>query len=241
MPCLRSQREDLTPYRGEDAAQDAAPSVPLGPAAGGHEQSSKIAALLRGLAACVPSRPAAPVVTRTLTQLRARRLPADAKSLVFSQWTALLDIAAPFLAAAGYGVARLDGSMSLEERGAAVARFTHEPRCRVFLLSLQAGGVGLHLVAATHVWMLDPWWNPAVEMQAQERCHRLGQSRPVTVHRLYIRDTVEQAIVALQERKRGLAASTLAGDLKALNRLNLADLKLLFTRPASKAAPAAGK
>jgi SNF2 family DNA or RNA helicase len=84
--------------------------------------------------------------------------------------------------------------------------------------------------------------NAQVEQQAFERCHRLGQTQPVTVHRLRVRDTVEQAVVALQERKRGLANSTLTADLGALNRLNLEDLKLLFTRGApapAAAAPAA--
>ncbi len=164
----------------------------------------------------------------------------------------MLDILAPFLDAAGVGHVRLDGSMSMEERAAAVDCFTNSARCSVFMLSLKAGGVGLHLVAATHVWLIDPWWNPMVraprpaagairsltrspgllqvEQQAFERCHRLGQTQPVTVHRLYVEDTVEQAIVSLQARKRGLAASTLAGDLGALNRLDLEDLKMLFTR-----------
>jgi hypothetical protein len=170
----------------------------------------------------------------------------------------MLDIVAPFLAAAGIAHARLDGSMSAEARAAAVQRFTHDPACTVFALSLKAGGVGLHLVAATHVWLLDPcapacahsasasasqnprltlrasfallcrWWNPMVEQQAFERCHRLGQTLQVTVHRLYVADSVEQSLVALQERKRTLAASTLAGDIAAFNKMDLEDLKMLF-------------
>jgi len=145
-------RDDLAPFEA-DGGEESAISRPLGAAAGGHEQSTKIAMLLKGLKA----------------------LPKGAKSLVFSQWTSLLNIVHPFLSAAGIDAERLDGSMSMEERSAAVDRFTDDDGCSVFMLSLKAGGVGLHLVAATHVWLLDPWWNPMVEEQAFQRCHRLGQ------------------------------------------------------------------
>jgi hypothetical protein len=182
--CVRVwQRDDLAPYsRDEDdadivaaaAAGVAAPAKapPLGPAAGGFEMSTKIATLLRGLAAYAHPHPhicvhphlrsrALTAKTRCAFHIcfpfpRLRSLPKGTKSLVFSQWTSMLDIVAPFLAAAGVAHARLDGSMSAEERAAAVERFTHDPGCAVFALSLKAGGVGLHLVAATHVWLLDP-------------------------------------------------------------------------------------
>ena len=156
------------------------------------------------------------------------RLPKGTKSLVFSQWTSLLDLVVPFLRAARIDHVRLDGSMSLEERSAAVSRFRTDPACCVLLLSLQAGGVGLHLVEATHVWEMDQWWNPMSHDQAQQRCHRLGQSAEVTVHRLFVRDSIEERVLALQARKRGLAQSTLTADLRALNKLDLEDLKLLF-------------
>jgi SNF2 family DNA or RNA helicase len=79
------------------------------------------------------------------------------------------------------------------------------------LLSLKAGGVGLNLTAADHVFLLDPWWNPAVEDQAADRAHRIGQERPVMVHRLVAKDTVEEGILALQDRKRALAGAALGG------------------------------
>ena len=210
-------RDDLAPVDA-DSGEDVAISRPLGAAAGGHEQSSKIALLLKGLKA----------------------LPKGAKSLIFSQWTSLLSILEPFLTDAGIVSQRLDGSMSMEDRAAAVERFTTSDDCSVFMLSLKAGGVGLHLVAATHVWLMDPWWNPMVEEQAFQRCHRLGQTRPVTIHRLYIQETVEQAVVSLQERKRCLAESTLDADIGRLNKLSVEDLKLLFTRPPPAAAAAGG-
>ena len=210
-------RDDLAPLDA-DSGEDVAISRPLGDAAGGHEQSSKIALLLKGLKA----------------------LPKGAKSLIFSQWTSLLSILEPFLTAAGIVSRRLDGSMSMEDRAAAVEQFTNDDSCTVFMLSLKAGGVGLHLVAATHVWLMDPWWNPMVEEQAFQRSHRLGQTLPVTIHRLYIQDTVEQAVVSLQERKRCLAESTLDADIGRLNKLSVEDLKLLFSRPPLSAGAAAG-
>jgi SNF2 family DNA or RNA helicase len=168
--------------------------------------SSKIAVLLDGLA----------------------QLPKCTKSLVFSQWTSLLSIVEPFLDAAGVQHVRLDGQMTMDERDGAVESFRHDPDVSVFLLSLKAGGVGLHLVEATHVWLLDPWWNPMVEAQAFERCHRLGQAKQVTVHRIYVENTVEQALVSIQERKRALAEATLTGDMAPLDKLSLEDLKAIF-------------
>jgi SNF2 family DNA or RNA helicase len=81
----------------------------------------------------------------------------------------------------------------------------------VLLISLGAGGLGLNLTAADHVFILDPWWNPAVEDQAADRAHRIGQERPVMIYRLVAQDTVEQRVLALQQHKRGLAAAALSG------------------------------
>ena len=129
------------------------------------------------------------------------------KALVFSQWTSLLDRVEPALRAAGIDFCRLDGST--RDRGAVVERFQSASGPPVFLLSLQAGGTGLNLTAADHVFLLDPWWNPAVEEQAADRAHRIGQDKPVFVHRLVAEDTVEERILALQERKRALAEGVL--------------------------------
>ncbi|HEY6558581.1 MAG TPA: DEAD/DEAH box helicase [Polyangiaceae bacterium] len=124
------------------------------------------------------------------------------KALVFSQWTSLLDLVEPHLNAAGIGFTRLDGTT--RDRAAVVQDFQRPAGPPVMLVSLKAGGTGLNLTAADHVFLLDPWWNPAVEDQAADRAHRIGQDRPVMVYRLVARDTVEERILALQERKRAL-------------------------------------
>lgn len=129
------------------------------------------------------------------------------KALVFSQWTSLLDRVEPLLRDAGIPFVRLDGTTS--DRGGVVRRFQADDGPPVFLVSLRAGGTGLNLAAADHVFLLDPWWNPAVEDQAADRAHRIGQDRPVFVHRLVARDTVEERILALQERKRAVAEAAL--------------------------------
>ncbi|MCA9675479.1 MAG: DEAD/DEAH box helicase [Myxococcales bacterium] len=129
------------------------------------------------------------------------------KALVFSQWTSLLDLVEPHLEAAGIAFTRLDGST--RDRAGVVATFQDPDGPPVMLVSLKAGGTGLNLTAADHVFLLDPWWNPAVEDQAADRAHRIGQDKPVMVYRLVARDTVEERILALQERKRALADAAL--------------------------------
>ena len=131
------------------------------------------------------------------------------KALVFSQWTQFLDRIESSVSAAGISSVRLDGAT--RDRGAVVDRFQTDPAIGVFLISLQAGGTGLNLTAADHVFFMDPWWNPAVEQQAADRAHRIGQDRPVMIYRLVSKDTVEERVLALQERKRGLADAALAG------------------------------
>lgn len=129
------------------------------------------------------------------------------KSLVFSQWTSFLDLVEPHLREAGIDFVRLDGST--RDRAGVVAEFQRADGPPVMIISLKAGGTGLNLTAADHVYLLDPWWNPAVEDQAADRAHRIGQDRPVLVHKLVAKDTVEEGILALQERKRGLADAAL--------------------------------
>jgi superfamily II DNA or RNA helicase len=137
----------------------------------------------------------------------------DHKALVFSQWTSLLDLLEPHLRAAGLDFARLDGST--RDRAGVVQRFQQVDGPPLLIASLKAGGLGLNLTAADHVFILDPWWNPAVEDQAADRAHRIGQDRPVVVYRLVARDTVEERILALQERKRGLAEAALGAAERA--------------------------
>ncbi|MBW2292368.1 MAG: SWF/SNF helicase family protein, partial [Deltaproteobacteria bacterium] len=133
------------------------------------------------------------------------------KALVFSQWTSLLDLVEPELNRAEIPFVRLDGST--RDRGAVVHRFQADDGPPVMLVSLKAGGTGLNLTAADHLFLLDPWWNPAVEDQAAGRAHRIGQTKPVVVHRLVARNTVEEGILDLHARKRALSEVALgAGD-----------------------------
>ena len=133
------------------------------------------------------------------------------KALVFSQWTSMLDLLEPHMAAHGLDYVRLDGST--RERAAVVERFQTDDNVSVFLISLKAGGTGLNLTAADHVFLFDPWWNPAVEEQAFDRAHRIGQDKPVFVHRLVAANTVEERILALQEEKRALTDVTTSSTL----------------------------
>lgn len=143
------------------------------------------------------------------------------KALVFSQWTSLLDLVEPHLEKAGIRSLRLDGST--RDRAAVVNAFQAEGGPPVLLTSLKAGGTGLNLTAADHVFLLDPWWNPAAEDQAADRAHRIGQNRPVLVYRLIAKDTVEEGILALQAKKRALADAALegAGDAAGITREDL--------------------
>ncbi|MCC6624127.1 MAG: DEAD/DEAH box helicase [Deltaproteobacteria bacterium] len=146
------------------------------------------------------------------------------KVLVFSQWTSMLDRVEPHLSGEGIDFTRLDGSTV--DRGAVVDRFQDPAGPPVLLLSLKAGGTGLNLTAADHVVILDPWWNPATEDQAADRAHRIGQDKPVFVHRLIAADTVEEKILALQDKKRQLADAALgqAAGAQALSKDDLMEL-----------------
>ncbi|MBI5533334.1 MAG: DEAD/DEAH box helicase [Deltaproteobacteria bacterium] len=148
-------------------------------------------------------------------------LAGDHKALVFSQWTSLLDLVEPHLQSAGIGYLRLDGAT--RDREEVVKSFQGEGGPPVLLISLKAGGTGLNLTAADHVYLLDPWWNPAVEDQAADRAHRIGQDRPVLVHRLVAENTVEEAILGLQLRKRAVADAAL-GDADQAGGLSRDDL-----------------
>jgi SNF2 family DNA or RNA helicase len=131
------------------------------------------------------------------------------RALVFSQWTSLLDLIEPHLQKAEVRFSRLDGST--RDRASVVNDFQSAEGASVLLTSLKAGGTGLNLTAADHVFLLDPWWNPAAEDQAADRAHRIGQERPVMVYRLISKNTVEEGILALQSKKRALAAAALEG------------------------------
>ncbi len=150
---------------------------------------------------------------------------AGSKALVFSQWTSLLDLIEKRLEGSGIEHIRLDGST--RDRGEVVARFQSDDGPPVMLISLKAGGVGLNLTAADHVFLCDPWWNPAAEAQAADRAHRIGQDKPVFVYRLVSEGTVEERILSLQERKRALFDAAL-GDAGAAASLTRDDLLALL-------------
>ena len=131
------------------------------------------------------------------------------KALVFSQWTSFLDLIEPHLQREGLGFVRLDGST--RDRAKVVSDFQSAQGPPVMLASLKAGGTGLNLTAADHVFLCDPWWNPAAEDQAADRAHRIGQTKPVFIYRLVAKDTVEERILSLQSHKRKLAEAALLG------------------------------
>ncbi|KAK1257054.1 hypothetical protein QJS04_geneDACA019216 [Acorus gramineus] len=152
------------------------------------------------------------------------------KVIIFSQWTSMLDLLETSLNYNLIQYRRLDGTMSLASRDRAVKDFTNDPEVVVMIMSLKAGNLGLNLVAASYVILLDLWWNPTTEDQAIDRAHRIGQTRPVTVFRMTIKDTVEDRILALQEEKRMMVSSAFGED-KAGNiatRLTMEDLRYLF-------------
>ena len=148
------------------------------------------------------------------------------KALVFSQFTQLLAIVRRDLDARGVVYEYLDGRT--RDRAARVARFQQDEACGLFLVSLKAGGQGLNLTAADYVFLLDPWWNPAVEAQAIDRTHRIGQTRRVFAYRLLCKDTVEVKIAQLQARKRELVSTILADDAGFLRSLSADDVRELL-------------
>ncbi|KAI9179340.1 SNF2 family N-terminal domain-containing protein [Polychytrium aggregatum] len=147
------------------------------------------------------------------------------KTIVFSQFTSMLDLIQTSLVEHGYSVVRLDGSLSQKQRESVLKEFKTNDSVTVLLASLRSSGVGLNLTVASRVFLVDPWWNESVENQAIDRCHRLGQTRPVVVVRYIVESTVEEKILAIQKRKSELAgAVTNAGDSK----MNVDDLMAMF-------------
>ncbi len=149
------------------------------------------------------------------------------KVLVFSQFTKLLAIVRERLDRDRVPYEYLDGRT--RDRQARVEHFQSDPACKLFLISLKAGGLGLNLTAAEYVFLLDPWWNPAVEAQAIDRAHRIGQTKPVFAYRLIARDTVEEKIVELQKTKRALADAIVNADNSLIRNLGREDLELLLS------------
>ncbi|KAI1317887.1 hypothetical protein EDD11_007549 [Mortierella claussenii] len=151
------------------------------------------------------------------------------KVIVFSQFTSLLTLIEKPLRNESIKYLRYDGAMKPEARNEAVLRMTNDPSIPLMLISLKCGSLGLNLTVANHVVVMDPWWNPALENQAIDRVHRIGQTKNVFVHRLCIPDTVEDRIIALQAKKQALADGALGeGQVPKLAKLGLQELMYLF-------------
>jgi len=183
---------------------------------GGAARMKVLTALLRLRQACCDLRllngetnaPSAKI--DALLELLGEAVDGGHRTLVFSQFTTMLDLIAPSLDEAGISWCRLDGST--KDRGAVVERFQSDPSISVFLISLKAGGVGLNLTGADTVIHFDPWWNPAVEAQATDRAHRMGQQNVVTSIKLIARDTVEERVLEMQAKKKTLSMELLDPD-----------------------------
>ncbi|MFC3120769.1 DEAD/DEAH box helicase [Agaribacter flavus] len=148
------------------------------------------------------------------------------KALIFSQFVGHLQIIKQHIEAKGFSYQYLDGSTPQKERQRRVNDFQSGDG-EVFLISLKAGGFGLNLTAADYVIHMDPWWNPAVEDQASDRAHRMGQTRPVTIYRLIAKNTIEEKIVSLHQHKRDLADKLLSGNEHA-TKLSVEDMLILL-------------
>jgi SNF2 family DNA or RNA helicase len=153
----------------------------------------------------------------------------DHKALIFSQFLGMLALIKQKLIEANIPFEYFDGSTSAPDREKAIQNFQNNDECRVFLISLKAGGVGLNLTAADYVYIVDPWWNPAVEQQAIDRTHRIGQTKNIFAYRMICIDTIEDKILQLQERKRKLASELIADDATFVKALSKADVEYLFS------------
>jgi non-specific serine/threonine protein kinase len=130
--------------------------------------------------------------------------------------------------ATGISHCYLDGSTSLNQRREQVETFTDDPSIKAFLISLKAGGVGLNLTVADYVYLVDPWWNPSAEQQAIDRAHRIGQKRKVFAYKMICKDSVEEKILQLQERKKMLADDLIQEDSGFVKNLSRDDVEFLF-------------
>ncbi len=151
------------------------------------------------------------------------------KALIFSQFLGMLSLIKDKMKELGVDYEYFDGSSTVNEREKAITRFQNDENCRVFLISLKAGGVGLNLTAADYVYIVDPWWNPAVEQQAIDRTHRIGQTKNIFAYRMICTDTVEDKILKLQERKRNLAKDLITDDEGFVKSLTKEDVEYLFS------------
>lgn len=168
-------------------------------------------------------------VVKELRKLKERG--EDEKAVVVSQWTAMLKIIKVHLKDEGLSFTEITGQVNIATRGEVVKSFNKDKSGpQIMLLSLAAGGVGLNLVGANHLFLLDMHWNPQLESQACDRIYRVGQTRDVRIHKFLVKETVEERIHALQQKKLSLAESVLSGaKSRGGNKLSLDDLKSLFS------------
>lgn len=150
------------------------------------------------------------------------------KILLFSAYTSMLKLVAHRIDNSGIDYIYLDGKMNQEQRQAAVEKFQNDDECRVFLISLKAGGTGLNLTAADYVYILDPWWNPAAEAQAIDRCYRIGQDKHVMAYKIVCRDSVEEHILALQESKKRISEGLILDETNLMKSISKEELLKLF-------------
>ena len=153
----------------------------------------------------------------------------DHKALVFSQFLGMLALIRKKLEELGIKYEYFDGSTTAPDREKAIQNFQNNDEVRVFLISLKAGGVGLNLTAADYVYIVDPWWNPAVEQQAIDRTHRIGQTKNIFAYRMICKDTIEDKIIQLQEKKRALAKELITDDTTFVKSLTKEDVEYLFS------------
>jgi hypothetical protein len=151
------------------------------------------------------------------------------KALIFSQFLGMLALIKEKLKELEVDFEYFDGSTTAIERERAIQRFQNDENCRVFLISLKAGGVGLNLTAADYVYIVDPWWNPAVEQQAIDRTHRIGQTKNIFAYRMICKDTIEDKILQLQDKKRLLAKDLITDDEGFVKSLTREDVEYLFS------------
>jgi len=151
------------------------------------------------------------------------------KTIIFSQWTSMLDLLEVPIFRRGWKYRRYDGSMTSTERNDAIIEFTDDPEISIMLISMKAGNSGLNLVAASQIILFDPCYNPFIESQAIDRAHRIGQQKPVSVHKLCTEGTVENEILALQEEKMAMIGNALDETAsRGIGRLSIKDLAFLF-------------
>ncbi|HQW46319.1 MAG TPA: DEAD/DEAH box helicase, partial [Chitinophagaceae bacterium] len=151
------------------------------------------------------------------------------KVLIFSQFLGMLSLIKDTLTQNDIKYQYFDGSYTAQQRETAIRDFQDNPECRAFLISLKAGGMGLNLTAADYVYIVDPWWNPAVEQQAIDRTHRIGQTKNIFAYRLICKDTVEEKIMILKDKINTLVKDIVSDDTQMIKQLTREDVNYLFS------------